>query len=107
MSPLPLDGYTSEKLKSYSEAQGKINARLQEIALEIKALPKAQKSSADFLDEGAFNMQSYGKYAKIKKEYLALLEQADVNLREMRLIAIDNLLEQIKQTLDENATPQQ
>lgn len=107
------DGYDNqlsrtEKFQVCSANQAKVNARLREIAKEISELPKIPPSIDDWIDswtdpkKEGFSINAFNKHLKIKKEYSELIENADSNLREMRILAIDDLLEKINNTLNKS-----
>lgn len=107
------DGYSftdtirSEKFKTCSANQIKLNQRLKEIAAEMANLPKPPRRIEDWVDGWAdlsikrnFSMESYDKHIKFRKEYHKLVDTADSNLREMKLLVIEDLLEKINSTLE-------
>jgi hypothetical protein len=106
------DGYANssrlDQFKLYSNNQAKVNTRLKEIAVEIASLPKIPKSMeewvgswSDLTDRG-FGMDTFSKHIKIKKEYIELADNADTNLREMKILAIEDLLDKINNTLNKS-----
>jgi hypothetical protein len=107
-----MDGYdTSSRLnqfKLYSNNQLKVNTRLKEIAVEIAALPKIPKSMDEWIGSWSdpaiksFGMDTFSKHLKIKKEYAELADNADTNLREMKILAIEDLLDKINKTLNKS-----
>jgi len=102
------DGYfsRSEKFKTCSENQNKLNLRLKEIANEIAILPKLPQSMEDWIDswtdpsKKGFSMSAFNKHLKIKKEYSKLIDSSNSNLREMKILVIEELLEKINNTLN-------
>lgn len=103
------DGYCNERTESFkqrSDDQLKLNARLREIAHEMAELPQVPSSMESWvgswsnLDKKTFGMDTFSKHLKIKKEYVKLVDTADSNLREMKILAIDDLLEKINNTLN-------
>lgn len=107
------DGYgnslsRTEKFQICSANQARVNARLREIAKEIAELPKIPGSIDDWIESWAdpkhksFGIDAFNKHLKIKKEYTELIENADSNLREMRILAIDDLLDKINNTLNKS-----
>jgi hypothetical protein len=105
------DGYDkllsrTERFQIFSENQTKVNSRLKEIAKEISELPKIPNSIDDWIEswtdskKKSFGIDSFNKHLKIKKEYTSLVENADNNLREMKILAIEDLLDKINNTLN-------
>ncbi len=116
-----LDGYNNsnhnvgfsrlEKLKICSANQVKFNNRIKEINKELAAFPKAHYIFEHWIDslpnldnKNSFNIKEYSKLFQIQKEYKQLMEDADSNLREMKILAIDDVLDKIKLILDDKNT---
>jgi hypothetical protein len=109
---MTVDGYDNyalsnlERLEHYAGNQLAVNGRLREIAEEISSLPKAPASMDEWigtwtdLDGKGFGIHTYNKRAKIKREYNRLVDSSNSNLREMKIIAIEDLLEKINDTLN-------
>ncbi len=105
-----MDGYIKpepsrlDRFKLYSSNQFKVNTRLKEIAGEIASLPKIPRSMEEWvgswsdLNTRGFGIDTFSKHLKIKKEYAELADDADTNLREMKILAIEDLLEKINNT---------
>ncbi len=105
----PTDGYSRlEKFKHYSMTQTQLNLRLKEIAGEMATLPKVPShidvwmgSFAD-LERKGFGLDTITKQMQIKREYSKLVDVSDTNLREMKILAIEDLLEKINSTLNKS-----
>lgn len=87
--------------KKLSNEQLKLNGRMKEIAEEISKLPKPPASIGNWieswnsLDRKDFGLDTIIKQNRIKKEYNKILEQSDSNMRQMKILAIDDLLDKI------------
>ncbi len=109
-----MDGYIKpepsrlDRYKLYSSNQCKVNERLKEIAEEITTLPKVPHSMEEWigswseLTNRGFGIDTFSKHLKIKKEYAELSDDADTNLREMKILAIEDLLDKINNTLNKS-----
>jgi hypothetical protein len=106
-----MDGYKPSRLdlfKLYSSNQSQVNTRLKQIAVEISSLPQIPKSMEEWIGSWSdpaiksFGIDTFSKHLKIKKEYAKLADNADTNLREMKILAIEDLLEKINKTLNKS-----
>ncbi len=105
------DGYEKfsfkelEKFKEYSNMQSSVNKRIEEINLELATIPKMPPSIDMWIDDlpdlrgNSFGLNDYTKLFKYRKEYSKLLETSDHNLREMKILTIDDLLGKIDRLL--------
>lgn len=111
---MSIDGYSNsifsraEKFKICSENQRKLNLRLKEIAKEISELPQIPYSMDEWIESlpdiktKRFGIDAFSKHFRYKKEYLELMDNSDSNLREMKIIAIEDLLDKINNTLNKS-----
>ena len=106
---MPIDGYSKlDQFKLYSSNQIKVNLRLKEIAEEIAVLPKIPRSMEEWIASWTnplsrgFVIDTFSKHLRIKKEYAQLTDIADTNLREMKILAIEDLLAKISNTLNKS-----
>lgn len=105
---MPNDGYTLENksFEYYSSNQIKINNRIRELGKEMKELPTLSVSLDEWINSlpdlksKKFGMDTFTKNCEIKKEYYYLLDKADTNLREMKILSIDVLLNKINNILN-------
>jgi len=106
-----MDGYNKTnrllKLKQCASRQSSFNARIKEINKELSELPQMPYSLDFWIDSlpdlhgKGFTMKSYSKFSSIKKEYEEIIESSEDNLREMKILAIEDLLEKID-SINEN-----
>lgn len=95
-----------EKFKQYVDQQSKINVRLKEISTEISNLPKIPNSIDEWIEswpesnKKKFNIEIYSKHFSIKREYYSLIENSEHNLREIKILTIEDLIEKIQNILD-------
>ena len=114
------DGYKisrMDRFKACSEHQSKIHSRIKEISQEINKLPKIPPSLDKWIegwsdiDIRGFGMDTYEKHMNFRKEYSQLTENLDNNLREMKILTIEELLEKINKVMggknDKNAATEQ
>lgn len=104
---IPIDGYSellskSLEFKHCFECQSSLNSQLQNLAIEAAKLPIPPPSLDDWMGSWSnsdgknnFKLSNYVKLSKIKKEYSQLIDKSDSNLREMKIIIIDDLLAKI------------
>lgn len=107
MIPISIDGYSDLLNKSLAfkhcfDCQSSLNSQLQNLAIEAAKLPIPPSSLDDWMGswgsydgKNNFKLSNYVKLSKIKKEYSQLIDKSDSNLREMKIIIIDDLLVKI------------
>lgn len=105
------DGYSFtperlEKFHAYAAAQTQINMRLKEISKEIAELPQIPRSIEQWVEsypdltKRSFGIDTYKKHMKINKEYNELIDKAEHNLRELKVLFIEDLIAKINGTLN-------
>lgn len=103
------DGYSTdpllrERFKKHFNLQKHFNDRLNQMAKELKELPQMPKSLSlwieSFSKDEKFSLNDYKKHLALKKEYTKIIEKSSNNLSVMKILAIDDLLERIKKTLN-------
>lgn len=110
------DGYNStkhfvrlEKIKFHSANQLQFNNQLKEINKELLNMQQIPMVSDHWIEslpsldrKNNFSIKDYNKFLKLKKEYNQILEKSEDNLRELRILAIDDILDKIKNILKED-----
>lgn len=107
------DGYNQgderfKSLKEKSAFQVKVNERLKEIAEELATLPKTPRSIDEWIESWHdptrqnFSISDYKKHMKINREYQKLVNDAENNLREMKILAIEDIIDKINSTLNKS-----
>lgn len=103
-----LDTSRSNCFKQFLDNQRQVNGRLKEIASEMVNLPRPPKYMEDWIEgwttpEGqkSFDMSVLKKLVNYKKEYNKLIEVSDTNIREMKVLIIDDLIDKINSTLED------
>lgn len=102
-----VDGYSNSKLELESrfQAQSSLNKRLETIAKELKVLPTLPYSMDRWINsivdpnKKTFSLQEYKKHLSYKKEYEEILDKSDSNLREVKILLIEEIIGKINSTL--------
>jgi hypothetical protein len=94
------------KFANYSATQKALTNRLKEIADEASKLPQIPRYFDSWIEgygnDSGFNLKTFDQHWKIKREYAKLMEDADNNLRQMKILAIEDLIEKINNTLNKS-----
>ena len=106
-----MDGYTNLitkfiEMKELVDNQVQINNEIKEISDEIITLPQIPDDlerwteSLSDIDSKNFKLSDFKKMFKFNKRYTELMERKENNTLKIRVLAIDNLLNKIKNILD-------
>lgn len=109
-----MDGYQespnlnhSDNFKYYLNNQDKLNTRLQELVKEANELPSFPGSIDDWVVSWAdlnhnknFGINTVSKHLSIQREYDRIVEQSNENIRKMKILSIDDLLDKINKILE-------
>lgn len=89
-----------EYLQTLYQYQQKIDEEISEISSEIKTIPQSPLNMDAWISSfsSKFKISDLSKMVKLTKRYKILMEERQINGSKMKLFAIDNLLEQIKET---------
>jgi len=84
------------------ETQKRIDAEISALSSEIEALPKMPASMDRWIGSfrSNFKIPDLTKMLKINKRYRTLMEERRSNGSKIKIFAIDNVLEQINDTVD-------
>lgn len=109
-----MDGYTKrdELVQKYNDmqelfnSQVEINEEISNVSIEIGSLPEMPESLDSWLDSipkinsPNFKLSDFKKMFKMNKKYNDLIERRDHNSQKIRILAIDNIIDKIKDLLD-------
>ncbi len=82
------------------ETQKRIDSEIASLSSEIETMPKMPPSIEGWVTSfrSNFKLTDLTKVFKINKKYRTLMEERKSNGRKIKMFAIDNVLEQIKET---------
>jgi hypothetical protein len=110
-----MDGYSKGEaiiqkfleLQELHDAQTKINSEIIDLSNEITTLPPIPENLEVWTDSLAdintnnFKLSDFKKMFKCNKEYNKLIEEKENNTLKLRIMAIDNLIDRIREVLGE------
>jgi hypothetical protein len=104
-----MDGYLKEdnkiiEMQELIDNQIIINNEITSLSKEITSLPKIpndlEKWADSLADDKSFKLADFKKMFKFNKQYSELTERLEDNARKIRILAIDNLIDKIKNMLN-------
>lgn len=89
-------------IKELYDRQLKIDKDIENLSKEIQKIPEMPQSMDRWIDSfsSKFKIADLTKISKLTREHRRLLDDRKSNGRKIKLFAIDNLLDQIKETED-------
>lgn len=109
------DGYINESiLQKYSAMedllnhQSEVNKNISNLSKEISQLPELPRNLEEWTDslsniyseDKTFKLSDFKRVFKINKEYCELIEKREKNLRQIKMLTIDSVIDRIKNVLD-------
>lgn len=107
-----MDGYeliapnTIDNMRRLCDNQIRINDELECIAKEIEIMPGMPRNIEKWLNSislknDRFKLSDFSRIFQISKKYNSLVEEKSKNISSLKIIIIENILDQIKSTIDE------
>lgn len=104
------DGYKSEIIARFDELdtlvdkQQHIDKELTNLTDEMDNLPPIPESIDYWIDSvaepGSFKTSDFIKMFKMNKRYNELIEQKEITIQKMKVLAIENLIDKIKNLIE-------
>lgn len=108
-----MDGYSKDEaiiqkfmeMQNLYDAQIRIDNEITDLSNEIITLPPIPENLEAWTDSLAdintnnFKLSDFKKMFKCNKEYSKLIEEKENNILKLRIMAIDNLIDRIKEAL--------
>jgi hypothetical protein len=106
-----MDGYGHQELleqlkhiQYLSNRQSKLNGELDDIVKEMETLPQIPSDMDNWIDsisksDKDFKLSDFKKLFEINKRYNEIIEEKEDNVRSIKILAIDNLINKISDIL--------